>query len=132
MTTAPATARSALSIDVAIVTFDAGGVPDVMTALRDLVKRDVIRVVELGLVERRSDGSIQHIDHVDGFSEFEAAAPLMAGTGLAVANRLDPGTTAMVVVWENIWATQLASALRDARSNLVETTSSVFEICSPE
>jgi hypothetical protein len=131
MKTAHVAARSALSIDVAIVTFDAGGIDDVLAALRDLVKRDVIRVVELGLVERRSDGSIHPIDHVDGMGEFEAAAPLMAGAGLAVANRLDPGTTAMVIVWENIWATQLASALRDARSNLVETTSSVFETCNP-
>ena len=130
MTTAPAIDRSELSIDVAIVTFDAGGAPGVMAAVRDLVTRDVIRVVEFGLVERDADGTLRHIDDVDVFSNVETAAPLKAGTGLAIANRLEPGTTAMVVVWENIWATQLAAAVRDSRGNLIETTSSVFETCT--
>lgn len=131
MTTSPdALSTDMLSTDIAVLTFEARGGDGVIAALHDLIARNVIRVIELGFVERSPDGVVRTLDHGDALGNGTGAAPLMAGTGLAAANRLEPGTTAMVVVWENIWADRLTTALRDARGVLVESTSSVFDTCS--
>ena len=130
MTCAPLAASVPSSVDVAVLTFDAEGSTLVMTALRDLVGRAIIRIVELGVVEMADDGSVRQLSEIELFgSDGVIAPPLLAGTMPTVAERLTPGTSAMVVVWENIWAERLTTALRDAGGNLVETTSSVFEVC---
>ena len=112
-------------VDVAVVTFDDSGNAPVLEALRDLARRDVIRVIEFGLVAKDRSGTVRPADASTLFGD--ELSPVMSSAHLAIGDQLEPGSSAMVVVWENVWAARLTAALKEAGGNLVETTSSAFD-----
>ncbi|MFC9245915.1 DUF6325 family protein [Streptomyces sp. NPDC057136] len=94
--------------------------------LVDLVDRGVIRILDLVFVRKDSDGTVIAVqlgefgDEVD-LSVFEGATSgLLAQDDIDEAGAaLEPGNSAAVLVYENVWAAPLARALRRGGAQLV-------------
>jgi hypothetical protein len=97
-------------------------------ALRDLVDRHLIRVLDLLVLKKDEDGSLDafelsDLDHSEVGElrsyESELAMLLSQDDVTAVAAAIEPGTSAAVLVWENLWAAPFASAVRHSGGQLV-------------
>ena len=93
-----------------------------------LVDNKIIRVLDLLLLRKDADGNIDaiEIDDLDGLDDLRVAetqlAELLAEEDVAhLAAAMEPGTTAGVLVWENLWAAPFASAARRAGGQLIAT-----------
>ena len=88
--------------------------------LIDLVDRGLIRIIDLAFIAKDEDGAVARLeiadlgDEVAAFAEFEGASTGLLSEDDAdeAANALEPGTSAAVLVYENVWAAPFASALR--------------------
>lgn len=95
--------------------------------LVDLVDRGIVRVLDLVVVRREDDGSVAAIgleeldDGSTGLAVFAGArSGLLADDDLAeAASVVEPGRTAVVLVYENTWAAPFATALRRNGAQLV-------------
>lgn len=101
---------------------------EIAPTLVDLVDRGIIRVLDLIMITKESDGSFDAIelnDFEDGALgelhrfETEIAELLSADDIENVAAALEPGSTAGVLVYENRWAAPFASAVRHCGGQLV-------------
>ena len=90
-------------------------------ALVDLVDQGLIRVIDLEFVTRRADGSVTAVSvaDIDGDGELDMAVFEGASSGLLdssdlddAANAIEPGSSAAILIYENLWAAPLARALR--------------------
>lgn len=101
---------------------------DGLTALVDLVDRGVIRLLDLEFVARRDDGAmmaiqLQDLDH-DGqldLAIFEGAASgLIDQSDLdAAAETVTPGSSAGILLFENLWAIDFVEGMRRGGAELV-------------
>jgi len=97
-------------------------------ALRDLVDREVVRVLDLLVLKKDSDGTLEafelsdldtsEIGELRGY-ESQLAMLLSEDDVTAVAAAIEPGSSAAVLVWENTWAAPFASAVRHSGGQLV-------------
>jgi hypothetical protein len=92
--------------------------------LIDLVDSGIIRLIDLSFFTKDEDGNIATLE-IDGlgetFAEFIGASSGVLDDGdiAEAANAIEPGTSAAVLVWENVWAAPLAAALRGNGAELV-------------
>lgn len=106
-----------------------GGEPSGEAAplLVDLVDRGLIRVLDLLFIRKGEDGTAEPLDintlagDVSGLGELVGASSglLDADDVDEVANALDPGSAAGILVYENAWAGPFAAAVRRAGGELV-------------
>jgi hypothetical protein len=96
--------------------------------LVDLVDRNVIRILDLVFLRKDDDGTVTTLTQVDlermkvlEAALFDGAASGLLGTDevAEAAAALDPGTAAGILVYENVWATPFARALRRSGGQLV-------------
>jgi hypothetical protein len=94
--------------------------------LARLVESETIRVLDLLILTKNADGSvdafeIDDLEEVDELRRIEAElAELLSVEDVAnLAESMEPGTTAAALVYENRWAAPFASALRHAGGQLV-------------
>lgn len=96
--------------------------------LVDLVERGIIRILDLAFVKKELDGSVNGILIADldadgelDLSVFEGASSgLLGDDDIAdAAGVLEPGSSAGVLIYENVWAAPFASALRRGGAQLV-------------
>jgi hypothetical protein len=96
--------------------------------LLDLVERRIIRVLDLSFVRKDEDGSVRAIKiaDMDGDGTLDLAVFEGASSGLLgeddlqeAAAVLEPGNSAGVIVYENVWAAPLAMALRRSGARMV-------------
>jgi hypothetical protein len=89
-------------------------------ALVDLVERDLIRVLDLVVLKKDTDGSLEAFELSDldeaeigelRSYESELAMLLSEEDVNSVAAAIEPGSSAAVLVWENTWAAPFASAV---------------------
>lgn len=111
-----------------------GDLPDtaVLGALTDLIATDTVRLLDLLLITKADDGSVQvrEIDDVTPAALGGASGPVeLEARGLTanedideVADALEPGTSAAVVVIEQLWAKALAERFTDSGSHLLWST----------
>jgi hypothetical protein len=97
-------------------------------ALLDLVKRDLIRVLDLLVLKKDADGSLEAFELSDldqgeigdlRTYESELAMLLSEEDVTSLAAAIEPGSSAGVLVWENTWAAPFASAVRRSGGQLV-------------
>lgn len=97
-------------------------------ALLDLVERDLIRVLDLLVLKKDADGSLEAFELSDldqgeigdlRTYESELAMLLSEEDVTSVAAAIEPGSSAGVLVWENTWAAPFASAVRRSGGQLV-------------
>jgi Family of unknown function (DUF6325) len=96
--------------------------------LIDLVDRGIIRILDLAFIRKEHDGTVTTLTQVDveRMQVLEAALFDGAASGLLgpddlaeAATAMDPGSAAGVLVYENVWATPFARALRRSGGQLV-------------
>jgi hypothetical protein len=96
--------------------------------LLGLVKRDVVRVLDLLVLTKHPDGSVEAFeshDFGDGelgelrALETELAMLLAAEDVESIGAALEPGSVAAVLVWENAWAAPFGSAVRRSGGQVV-------------
>jgi hypothetical protein len=94
--------------------------------LASLVEAELIQILDLVLLRKNDDGSVDAIEiddleEVDELRRIETQiAEILAAEDIAnLAEAMEPGTTAGVLVWENSWAAPFASAARRAGGQLI-------------
>jgi hypothetical protein len=102
---------------------------EIAPALADLVEAGTIRIIDLAFVGKTSDGQAMFFELTELDPEVQAAFET-AGVevnGLfneedlkAAAEELEPNSSAALLVWENVWATKVAQAIRDAGGELLD------------
>jgi hypothetical protein len=103
---------------------------EIAPALMDLVERNLIRVLDLLVLKKESDGSLEayelsdlDADEIGDLRVYEAQLAMLLSEEdvTAVAAAIEPGSSAAVLVWENTWAAPFASAVRRSGGQLVAT-----------
>lgn len=96
--------------------------------LVDLVDRGLIRILDLVFVRRDTDGSVAGIELADLDSDGELDLTVFEGASSGLlgpddieeaGNVLEPGSSAGILVYENVWAAPLARELRLSGGQLV-------------
>ena len=96
--------------------------------LVDLVDAGIIRILDLVFATRDTDGTITVIDisDIDGDGQLDLAIFQGAASGLLGSDDIDeatsilePGNSAGILVYENVWAAPFAAALRRGGAQLV-------------
>jgi hypothetical protein len=116
-------------IDYLVVEFPGSGMTgEGFPLLLNLVERGVIRILDLVFVTKQADGSVAGvaIADLDGDGELDLAAFEGASSGLIsrddfdeVGAVIEPGSSAGILVYENVWAAPFAAALRRGGAQLV-------------
>ena len=116
-------------VDYLIVEFPAGAsnfTGEMAKELLALVDAGTIRVIDVLILTKNEDGTVDAME----LSDIEELGPLRAVEAqlaelLAaddvehLAAAMDPGSTAGVLIWENLWAAPFASAARRSGGQLI-------------
>ena len=116
-------------VDYLIVEFPAGEsnfTGEMAKELLALVDAGTIRVIDVLILTKNEDGTVDAME----LSDIEELGPLRAVEAqlaelLAaddvehLAAAMDPGSTAGVLIWENLWAAPFASAARRSGGQLI-------------
>lgn len=114
-------------VDVAVVIFPEPRLgPEVTEAIAGAIASGAVRLLDALIVRRETDGQVTIID-IDDEGDVFAAVPVPGDQqGLlsdedakGVADALPPGSLALMVAWENMWAVRLRSAIFDAGGLIV-------------
>ena len=116
-------------VDYLIVEFPAGAsnfTGEMAEELLKLVDAGMIRVIDVLILTKDEDGSVdaielEDLDDLGEFQRIEAElAEMLAEEDVEhLAAAMDPGSTAGVLIWENLWAAPFASAVRRAGGQLI-------------
>ena len=114
-------------VDVAVVLFEGNQFNgEVAPAIAELQQSGTVRIIDLAFLTKDAEGNAAFIEVED--AEISAAfagitesqLDLMSDEDLiGLANDLEPESSALVIVWENTWASRLASAIRGSGGELV-------------
>jgi len=102
---------------------------EIAPALGDLVEAGTIRIIDLAFVGKDAEGNVAAFELTDIDPEvregFEKAGVEVNGLfnedDLAAAGEeLEPNSSAALLVWENVWARNVAQAMRDAGGDVLD------------
>jgi hypothetical protein len=110
-------------IDIVVIAYPAGApmTGEAAPLLVELVERGIIRVLDAMFVMKNEDGSYSGFEARDlddkgvgDFTVFEGASSGLLGDEDAsrVANEIEPGSAAVMIVYENRWAGPFVAAVR--------------------
>jgi hypothetical protein len=118
-------------VDYIVVEFPAGAsnfTGEMAKELLALVDAGTIRVIDVLILTKNEDGTVDamelsDIEELGPLREVEAQlASLLAEDDIEhLAAAMDPGSTAGVLIWENLWAAPFASAARHSGGQLIAT-----------
>ena len=118
-------------VDVAIIGFPGNNFSGrIAPALAELVENGTIRILDLLFVSKSADGELTSIAiaDFDGDGQADLVAIDITEPGSLshedaeeIAEDLEPNSSAALIAWENVWATKLVSALRDADAVLIDS-----------
>src|SRR6476661_2728338 len=116
-------------VDYVVVEFPAGAssfTGEMAKELLALVDSGIIRVIDVLLLTKSEDGSVEatelaDLDELGPLQAVEAQlAELLAADDVEhLAAAMEPGSTAGVLIWENLWAAPFAAAARRSGGQLI-------------
>ena len=116
-------------VDYVVVEFPAGAsnfTGEMAKELIALVDAGTIRVIDILILTKDEQGSVEATELADVGDlgelqklETELAELLAADDVENLAAAMDPGSTAGVLIWENLWAAPFASAARRSGGQLI-------------
>lgn len=117
-------------IDLVVIGYPAGApmTGEAAPLLVELVERGVIRVLDAMVVVKAGDGTFAGLaigemdrDRVGAFAVFEAATSGLIGDDdlEQIAQAMEPGDAAAVIIYENTWAAPFAAAVRRSGGRLL-------------
>ena len=110
-------------VDIVVIAYpaDAPMTGEAVPIVLDLVERGIIRVLDVLFVMQNQDGTFSGFEAIDlepdsvgDFKVFEGASTGLLGEDdvSTAAEALDPGSAAVMIVYENRWAAPFAAAVR--------------------
>jgi hypothetical protein len=102
---------------------------EIAPALADLVEAGTIRIIDLAFVGKNEAGETASFELTELDPEvqagFERAGIEVSGLFNeedleAAAEELEPNSSAALLVWENVWAREVAQAIRNAGGELLD------------
>jgi len=118
-------------VDYIVVEFPAGAsnfTGEMAKELLALVDRGIIRLIDVLILTKAEDGTVEatELSDVEELGELETLeaelAELLAEDDVVnLAAAMDPGSTAGVLIWENLWAAPFAAAARRSGGQLIAT-----------
>ncbi len=111
---------------------------EIAPALADLVESGTIRLLDLVFVTKDADGNVAIVeyDEHDGLSAF---AEIDGEVGGVISHEdidhathdLPANSSAAVLVWEDVWATPFAEAMRNSGAVLIEAARIPHDLIEP-
>jgi len=102
---------------------------EIAPALADLIEAGTIRVIDLAFVGKSADGEVVAFELTDldpevreGLEKIgvEVSGLFNEDDLMSAGEELEPNTSAALLVWENVWARDVAQKLRDAGGVLLD------------
>jgi hypothetical protein len=96
---------------------------EIAPALADLVEAGTIRIIDVAFVGKSEDGEVAAFELTDldpdvreGIERMgvEVSGLFNEDDLMAAAAELEPNSSAALLVWEDVWAKEVAQAMRDA------------------
>lgn len=116
-------------VDYMVVEFPAGAssfTGEMASELRALADSGTIRVIDVLILTKDADGTVEatELSDIAELGELQAIeaglAELLAADDVDhLAAAMEPGSTAGVLIWENLWAAPFASAVRHSGGQLI-------------
>lgn len=117
-------------VDYAIIGFPGNQFRgDIAPALADLSAKGTIRIIDVAFVSRSENGDVEAFELTQLDAEVQAGLEAMGvevsgllseEDMLAIGEGLEPSSSAALIVWENVWARGVASAVRGAGGQLLD------------
>jgi hypothetical protein len=111
---------------------------EIAPELIDLVESGTIRILDLIFIGKDTDGSvvafeIDELDTVAGFDRLEGdVGGLISPQDIEyAAAALEPGSSAALLIWEDVWATRFADAVRRSNGVLLEGARMPHDLIAP-
>ena len=116
-------------VDYVVVEFPAGSsnfTGEMAAELIALVDAGTIRVIDVLILTKNEDGSVEadELSDIEELGELQTIetqlAELLAEDDVInLAAAMEPGSTAGVLIWENLWAAPFAAAARHSGGQLI-------------
>jgi Family of unknown function (DUF6325) len=116
-------------VDYAVIAFPGNQFKgDIAPALADLVEAGTIRIIDAVFVGKDKDGEVVALEMTELAPDVQEALDKLNievqglfndEELLAAGAELEPDSSAALLVWENVWARDVAQAMRDAGGVLV-------------
>jgi hypothetical protein len=116
-------------VDYMVVEFPAGAASftgEMAAELRTLTDSGIIRVIDVLILTKGEDDTVEatELSDIGELGEMQAIeaelAELLAAEDVEqLAAAMEPGSTAGVLIWENLWAAPFASAARRSGGQLI-------------
>lgn len=117
-------------VDYAIFAFPGNNFKgEIAPALAELIENGTVRIIDLTFVTKDENGDVAALEMNDFDAEVAAGFERSGFSvdGLfneediqAAGEELEPGSSAALLVWENVWAKKFTQAVRDADGVLLD------------
>ena len=133
-TESAASAHEAMGpVDAVVIGFPAGSpmTGDAVPLLMDLIDKGIIRVLDVMFVTKETDGTFAGFNATDLTSESVGDLTVFEGASSGLihdddldkaADVIEPGTSAVLIIYENRWSVPFATAVRRNGGELVAHT----------
>ncbi len=115
-------------VEYIIIQFPGGHVQgEIVPALAKLIENETVRIIDLVFVLKDADGKVTtfEFDQLDELAPFATLAGEVGGLVNEedieyAADALEPGSSALLIVWEDTWAMELYETVRGAQGVMLE------------
>jgi Family of unknown function (DUF6325) len=115
------------AVEYMVLSYGENGLGAAADEMAKLVNDGTVRLLDLAVIEKDEDGSIELLDYdaADGLAGFAAVDGVVGGLisqadADYAGEALEPGASAMLVLWEDPWAQPFFDALQTSGVELVE------------
>jgi hypothetical protein len=115
-------------VEIAVIEFPGSQFKgEIVPALAELVDTGIVTILDLVFITKGDDGTVAGVELADIEEEIASVYDDLDGEvgGLlsdddlqSAGEALSPGSSAVLIVWENSWARRLVGAIRDAGGRL--------------